>query len=128
MRCITADARVRAYCCDSFAFGVPLMRTQILLIAAAATVALSACVSNPGVMQDGPDAYRIMAVGSTGFSSSGNMHMKIYKQATEFCSAKGRVVQTISTETQQAHAMGGFPEATLLFRCVVRTQDALSSR
>jgi hypothetical protein len=94
------------------------MLKRILLMAA---LTLSGCVTNPGVMPDGPDAYRIMAVGSTGFSSSGSMHMKIYKQATEFCSSRGRVVETIETEAQQAHAWGGFPEASLRFRCVART-------
>jgi hypothetical protein len=84
-------------------------------------LALSGCVTNPGVMPDGANAYRIMAVGSTGFSSSGSMHMKIYRQATDFCAAKGFVVETIDTEAQQAHALGGFPEATLRFRCVARS-------
>ncbi len=93
-----------------------MFRSALLI----AIFALTGCVTNPGVMPDGRDAYRIMAVGSTGFSSSGSMHLKIYKQATEFCASKGRVVETIDTETQQAHAMGGFPEASLRFRCVVR--------
>ena len=90
------------------------------LIATLSLLALSGCVTNPVVMQDGPDAYRIMAVGKTGFTSSGSMHMKIYQQATDFCASKGRIVETIATESQQARPFGGFPEATLRFRCVTR--------
>jgi hypothetical protein len=94
------------------------MRTA--LSAVALLVLLAGCATNTGVMPDGANAYRIMAVG-TGFSNSGHMHLKIYRQATDFCSAKGLVVETIATETQQAHALGGYPEAWLRFRCVAQT-------
>jgi hypothetical protein len=85
---------------------------------------LSGCVANPGIVPDGPDAYRIMAVGSTGFTSSGSMQMKIYQQATDYCATKGLVAETLATDSQQAHPFGGYPEATLRFRCVVRDQNA----
>lgn len=85
-----------------------------------ATALLAGCVSNPGVVQDGPDGYRIMAVGKTGFSSSGSMQAENYRQATEFCAAKGQVVETLDTDSKQARPLGGFPEASLRFRCVQR--------
>lgn len=79
---------------------------------------LTACVTNSGIQRDGPDGYRVIAVGKTGFSSSGSMKLALYQQANEFCSKKGLGVETIAEESQQAHAMGGFPEASLRFRCV----------
>ena len=73
-------------------------------------------------MQDGPAAYRIMVVGDTGFSSSGSLQMKVYKQATEFCAEKKLVMETIAAESKQARPLGGWPEATLRFRCVKRVE------
>lgn len=81
---------------------------------------LNGCVTNSGIMQDGQDGYRIIAVGDTGFSSSGSMQMDIYEQATEHCAKKGLVMETIAIESKQAKPLGGWPEASLRFRCVKR--------
>jgi hypothetical protein len=81
---------------------------------------LIGCVSNSGIMQDGKDGYRIMAVGDTGFSSSGSMQMDMYEQATQHCAAKGLVMETNAVDSKQARPYGGWPEATLRFRCVKR--------
>jgi hypothetical protein len=84
------------------------------------TLPLAACVTNSGIQRDGPDGYRLMELGKTGFSSSGKMKIELYQQADAFCSKKGLGVETIAEESQQAHAMGGFPEASLRFRCVAQ--------
>lgn len=94
-----------------------------LLSVAVIAACLAGCVSNPGVVPDGPDAYRIMAVGKTGFSSSGGMQADNYRQATEYCQQQGKVVETLDTDSKQAHPMGGYPEASLRFKCVTRTEQ-----
>lgn len=81
---------------------------------------LSGCVTSSGIVPDGADAYRITSTGDTGFSSSGSMKAKAYKQASEFCAQKGLVVETIASDTKQARPLGGFPEAELRFRCMRR--------
>lgn len=91
-------------------------------LAIALCAALAACSSNSGIVQDGPDAYRIAVVGGTGFANSGAMQEKTYADATAFCSEKGKVVETIDSESKQAKAFGGFPEASLRFRCVDRKE------
>lgn len=93
-----------------------------LLTVAALAMCVAGCVSNPGVIADGPDAYRIMAVGSTGFTSSGSMQAKVYEQATAYCAGKGLTMETINMDSKQARPMGGYPEATLRFKCVTRTE------
>jgi hypothetical protein len=80
----------------------------------------SGCATKPEIAGDGPDGYRIVAVGGTGFASSGSMKKKNYAQATEFCRGKDLVVETIDSDSKQARPLGGFPEATLRFKCVAR--------
>lgn len=81
----------------------------------------AAFAGNTGVISDGPDSYLIMRTGKTGFVSSSSLQKKAYEEATEFCQAKSLVMQTISMESQRARPFGGFPEATLRFRCVSQT-------
>ncbi len=50
------------------------------------------------------------------------MQEKNYKQAAEFCAQKGKVMQTMAADSKQARAFGGWPDATLHFRCVTRTE------
>lgn len=92
------------------------------IITVVAFAALAGCVSNSGIVPDGPDGYHIAARGRTGFSSSGKMQEKNYKQAAEFCAQKGKVMQTMAADSKQARAFGGWPDATLHFRCVTRTE------
>ena len=81
---------------------------------------LASCVTSSGIQPDGADAYRIMAAGKTGFSSSASMKSGLYEKASAFCGDKGQVVETLEQTSQQARPLGGFPEATLRFRCVNR--------
>ncbi len=78
----------------------------------------AAFAGNTGVIPDGPDSYLIMRTGKTGFVSSSSLQKKAYEEASEFCQAKSLVMQTISMESQRARPFGGFPEATLRFRCI----------
>lgn len=77
-----------------------------------------AVAANTGVVADGPDSYLILRTGKTGFVSSGSLQNKVYVEASEFCSGKGLVMETISVDSKRARPFGGFPEATLRFRCV----------
>lgn len=81
-------------------------------------LAPTAHAGNTGVVPDGPDSYLIMRTGKTGFVSSSSLQKKAYEEASVFCKQKSLVMQTISMESQRARPFGGFPEATLRFRCV----------
>lgn len=86
----------------------------------AACAALAGCVASSGIVPDGPDGYHIAARGRTGFSSSGKMQQANYQQAAAFCQQKGKVMETVNADSKQARAFGGWPDATLHFRCVNR--------
>lgn len=94
------------------------MKVLLVLIAAF----LAACASSSGIVPDGPDGYRIAGTGGTGFTKAGNMQNENYEQAAAFCAQRGKVVETVKAETTQSRPLGGFPEASLRFRCVERAE------
>lgn len=89
-----------------------ILISQILLI--------TACTNTTGVIPDGKDSYRIMHSGDTGFTNSSTLQKNAYKEANEFCYNKGKVVETVKMDSKQARPLGGWPEATLIFKCVKR--------
>lgn len=88
----------------------------------AMTAALAGCGSYSGVQPDGPDSYRIVSEAGTGFVSSGKVQNKNYREAAEYCAKSGKVVQTINTESKPSRPLGGFPEASLYFKCVSKAE------
>lgn len=95
------------------------MKSLILI----SCLALTACTSSSGVIPDGADSYRIAHTGDTGFTNSNTLQKNAYKEAAAFCAKKGKVVQTIDMESKQSRPFGGWPEASLLFKCVERKAD-----
>ena len=86
-------------------------------------VVLSGCTTSSGVMLDGKDSYRVMHTGDTGFTNSNTLQKSAYEEATSYCSIKGRVIETVNMESKQARPFGGWPEASLLFKCVERANE-----
>lgn len=82
---------------------------------------LSGCTSSSGVIHDGKDAYRIMHTGDTGFTNSGTLQKNAYNEASAFCREKGKIVETITMDSKQSRPIGGWPEATLIFKCTERS-------
>ena len=91
------------------------MKNAILI---ALLVPVAALAGNTGVISDGPDSYLIMRTGKTGFVSSSSLQKKAYEEATAFCTERTLIMETISMNAKAARPLGGFPEATLRFRCV----------
>lgn len=101
-----------------------MKRTVVLTLALLCPAAFA---GNTGVISDGPDSYLIMRTGKTGFVSSSSLQKKAYEEATAFCQTKSLVMQTISMESKRSRPFGGFPEATLRFRCVAQLDAASQS-
>ncbi|WP_163337908.1 hypothetical protein [Desulfopila sp. IMCC35008] len=93
------------------------MKTRWLLVFAVMIV-VGGCTKSTGVVPDGVDAFRVMHTGDTGFTNSATLQKNAYQEATTFCAQQGKIVETINMESKQARPFGGWPEATLLFRCV----------
>lgn len=86
-------------------------------------ITLTACTSSSGIMVDGADSFRVAHTGDTGFTNSNTLQKNAYQEASTFCAKKGKVVETINMESKQSRPLGGWPEASLLFKCVVRKID-----
>lgn len=89
-----------------------------------AVFTLAACTTSSGIVPDGADGYRLMRSGDTGFTSSASLREDNFDEAAKFCADKGLTMETRGVDSKQAHILGGFPSATLLFRCVKRSPSA----
>lgn len=91
-----------------------------------ASIAMSGCVTNPGVIKTGPHTYMISQTGHTGFASITGLREKALKQANAFCAKKGEVAQMTGTsQSSGIPILGNFPRADIEFICV--SNDAKSS-
>jgi hypothetical protein len=101
-----------------------MKRTQSIL---AACLALAGCASS-GVIPTGPDTYMLTKKGAGGVFSSGNAVLgDLYLEANQFCNQRGQVVQTVTTNAQNAIPFARVPNATLDFKCVTRPAVAASA-
>lgn len=93
------------------------------MILISCSMLITACTSSSGVIPDGKDAYRVMHTGDTGFTNSNTLQKNAYKEAMTFCAQQGKTIETINMESKQSRPLGGWPEASLLFRCVIRASN-----
>jgi len=97
------------------------MSFKLLLIPVVSAI-LVACTASSGIILDGKDSYRVVHTGDTGFTNSNTLQKKAYDEAAIFCAEKGKVVETVNMESKQSRPLGGWPEASLLFKCVIRSE------
>ncbi len=93
------------------------------LIFVSILVALTGCTSSSGIIPDGQSSYRVIHTGDTGFTNSNTLTKDAYAEANAFCAKQGKIVETLNLESKQARPMGGWPEASLWFRCVNRASE-----
>jgi hypothetical protein len=86
-------------------------------------ITLSACTTSSGIIPDGTDSYRLTHTGDTGFTNSNTLRKNAYKEASVYCSEREMVVETVNIDSKQARPLGGWPEASLLFKCVKRKDN-----
>jgi hypothetical protein len=88
---------------------------------------LAGCASS-GVIPTGPDTYMLTKKGAGGVFTSGNEVLgDLYREASDFCGRRGQVVETVSTDAQNAIPFSHMPNAKLDFRCIDRPSQAASS-
>lgn len=88
----------------------------MLRVAIFAALAMAGCTSRSGVIADGPGTYMIIIAGKTGFSPVGSLKIKAYEQASAYCTASGRTMETIKEKSVPTGFLR-FPEAEVHFRC-----------
>lgn len=86
-------------------------------LAALCGLFLVSCTSS-GVLQVNPGEYMVSTTGSSpAFTGTEDAIKRAYKDAGEFCTKKGLVVETVSLEKVEQR-LGRAGRATLTFRCV----------
>jgi hypothetical protein len=93
--------------------------TSLVLIAGCAT-------STDGIVEIGPDTYRVGALGRFADYSSSALKAKLYQDAYKHCAAKNRIMVP-ATNDGQSSASATNPPAEVQFRCIARNEANLPS-
>lgn len=89
-----------------------------LLIAATVLGLLAGCAST-GVVTVDQGTYMISKQSAAGmFGTPEGVKADIYREANEFCAARGQSVETVKAETKHAIPFTRQGSASLTFRCV----------
>lgn len=88
---------------------------RIMLIGA---LLLTACASNSGVVNVGPDTYRLSRQAANGFNGMGNLRTEAQQEAGRACTDRGKTLRVISqTESKPPYVLGNYPKVDLTFAC-----------
>jgi len=77
---------------------------------------LAGCASTTGVVATGKDSYMIAREDNSPTASLGSIKAATFKEASEFCAAKGKALQVIK-ENDVPRSFGQFPQTNLQFKC-----------
>src|SRR5437868_10048273 len=98
-----------------------------LAILAVITSILVACASNSGVVPIGPDTFMLSRQAATGFSGLGNLKAEALREAQQYCTSRGKVMQIVnSTESQPPYVLGNFPKTEIQFMCLSANDPELT--
>lgn len=90
---------------------------QSLITSGAVFLFISA--SSTGVVPIGKDTYMVSMQAATGFSGSGKLKSKVFKEATEYCKKLNKNLQVVSTwEASPPYILANFPKAEITFMCL----------
>ncbi len=88
---------------------------------------LTACSSYSGVVPMGPDTYMVSRQAATGFSGSGTLKADALREANDYCTKLGKVMQvTRMEEAQPPYILANFPKAEVHFMCLDPDDPELS--
>lgn len=88
------------------------MRWNLMLL-----LFLAGCTAQSGVIADGPDAYRIMITGKSGFTASGKLKIEAYQEAAEYCSKMRKRMEKVEENTVE-NGFLRYPSTDLRFKCI----------
>ena len=80
-----------------------------------------------GTGSPGNEAYRVFIQGATGFVSIQSVRDDAEQRAKDFCSRKGREMESLSERVAQPpFILGNFPRIEIIFDCVVASSTTSS--
>lgn len=89
------------------------MKNVILL-----TLLLSGCATNSGIIADGKDSYIVIVSAGHRFTSSGDLKIDAYKEASAYCMKLDKQLETIFEKAIQAGVLANSSEVELKFKCI----------
>lgn len=84
---------------------------------------LSACATNSGVVEIGPNSYLIQREAGSRFNGAGSMKTDSIKEAKTFCISHGKVLKVTAT---QDTSTGSFPQSEVQFTCLNEGDSSFS--
>lgn len=87
------------------------------MIALFTAMLLAGCASTTGVVPMGKDTYMIAREDNGPAASLGAIKAATFKEATDFCSTKGKSMQ-VTKESDTPRSFGQFPQTSVQFTCV----------
>lgn len=79
---------------------------------------MTGCATNSGIIPDGKDSYIVIVSGGHRFTSSGDLKIEAYKEASAYCRKQDKQLETILERSVQAGVLANSSEVELKFRCI----------
>ena len=95
------------------------MITQILsvLIVMLTAAGVIGCAPGSGIVEIGDDTYMHSKLGSFVTFSGGEVKAELYKEANQFCAAKGKKLRALDS-TAHDSGIGTYASAEIQFKCL----------
>jgi hypothetical protein len=88
------------------------------IAAITASLILTSCSANSGIVDLGGGNYFVSRQASTGFGGLGTLRADALREATDVCRAKNKAVSvTKDDQSKEPYILGNFPRVDLTFRC-----------
>src|SRR5271166_929670 len=76
----------------------------------------------------GVEEFRVFEEGATGFVSMGSVRDSAEQRATDFCSRKGKAMESFrETTATPPYILGNFPRVEIIFGCLDKPAEMISS-
>ena len=80
---------------------------------------LIGCAAKSGVVQIGPDVYRVSRKAAIGFSDLENLKSNAFQEADEYCKSQNKYISVVNTkEYPPAYIWGKSSKVEVHFMCV----------
>ena len=94
------------------------MKKLLLSLPILTVLAFNGCSEKSGVYASGSGTHSITNQAATGFSGLQDIRTNAYKEASAYCSQKGKDFEVVKLEQNEGpYILGNYPRVTLIFKC-----------